>query len=331
MGLVGSNPTPGAYGRTHVPFLGDYLRWASRRYKASTVEGDVRVFKALMRRLGKRFDELPDSWELVLADLQGRGDISNERKYVILTSYRRLLVYAGVKPPPAVEEYYRTLERLRESKLCRIPSEKVARAVIAAMRGRGRALLLLCLETGLRLGEALSLRWEQVDIQGRRIIMELSSKRSEGSYIPLSDKALEVLQELPRLSPYVFTTPDKQGSFKRNLWRSLGRARRRMRPLLGDEVELVNPKNLRHLFGTRLFMATRDIVYVQRLLRHRSILTTQRYIHRVLQLPGQERYDVRVVRLGDPQAREYIKTLLEEGFAVALQTSKLVYLRRLKT
>ena len=137
--------------------------------------------------------------------------------------------------------------------------------------------------------------------------------------MPLSELALDVLRRQKQLtgnSQNVFTVR------KQTLLRTLNHARRKMAHLPG--AELVNAKNLRHLFATRLYTSTKDLVYVQRMLRHRSILTTQRYVHMVV---SRKAYDVKVVPTHD---RQTIAMLLSEGYDVVMTQKDVVFLRRLK-
>jgi integrase len=295
------------------PELADYARWALRRYRPSTVERDLRV----LRRLRK--EGVLDREETAFVRWLEGYQATFQTKHVFATTYLRWLRFRGLRPSPELIGFYRDLDRMREKKLARIPSYEVARAVIASIRpSQSRNFFALILETGLRFGEAYSLRWDQVDWEGKRLIMEKSEKRSEGSYLPLSDAALAVLRDQERYTAgkvFVFSVS------RRNLVRALGRAKARCNL---EGAELVNAKNLRHLFATRLYAQTRDLVYVQRMLRHRSLLTTQRYIHMVTEA---KTFDVRVL---DAKEVEAIKLLLERGYDVALQTGKTVYLRRAK-
>jgi integrase len=295
------------------PELADYARWALRRYRPSTVERDLRV----LRRLKK--EGVLDREEVAFMRWLEGYQATFQTKHVIFTTFLRWLRFRGVKPSPELLLTYRDFDRMREKKLARIPSYEVAKAVIMSIRpSQSRNFYALILETGLRFGEAYALRWDQVDWEGRRLILEKSEKRSEGSYLPLSDAALAVLRDQQRYTanqPFVFTVS------RRNLIRALGRAKSKMN-LPG--AELVNAKNLRHIFATRWYAMTRDLVLVQRLLRHRSVLTTQRYVHMVT---GSREFDVRVL---DVKEVEAIKLLLSQGYDVALQTGKTVYLRRAK-
>jgi len=292
--------------------LADYARWALRRYRPSTVERDLRVLRRLKKEGVLAIEEAA-----FMRWLEGY-QATFQTKHVFATTYLRWLRFKGIRPSPELIGFYRDIDRMREKKLARIPSWEVAKAVIASIRpSQSRNFYALILETGLRFGEAYALRWDQVDWENRRLVMERSEKRSEGSYLPLSDAALQILMDQRRYTAnqFVFTVS------RRNLVRALGRAKARVN-LPG--AELVNAKNLRHLFATRWYAMTRDLVLVQRLLRHRTITTTQRYVH---MMTVSREFDVRVL---DVKEVEAIKVLLSQGYEVALQTGKTVYLRRAK-
>jgi len=311
--FAGSNPTPGASDQSlELMSIPDYCRWALLRYAASTVARDRRSLKYIQKAVGNLDDQ-----NAVLAYLQQK-QCSVGTKQVMLLSYLRWLKYRQIKPLFSILDYYATLERLRPRKLARIPSYDVARAVIFRCKMQTRNLMLLILNTGLRFSEALNLRWSQVDLIEGKIVMEQSEKRSEGSIIPLNEEAKKAL--LDQKQRFTGNHPTVFKINVRTIQRNLQRARRV--PL--DGAELVCPKNLRHLFATRLYLRTRDLVYVQRMLRHRSILTTQKYVHYIT---DRKDYDVRVVEASDV---ETIKLLLSQGYDVALNTGKKIYLRRLR-
>jgi len=58
-------------------------------------------------------------------------------------------------------------------------------------------LVLLALETAMRRSELLAIRWQYVDLE-RRVIRLTNSKNGSGRAIPLSTKAVKILQDLPR-------------------------------------------------------------------------------------------------------------------------------------
>ncbi len=71
-----------------------------------------------------------------------------------------------------------------------------------------KAIVQLAYLTGMRRGEILGLRWEQVDLQNKVIILEAAdTKTREKREIPLSNALVELFQRIPKTlgSSYVFT------------------------------------------------------------------------------------------------------------------------------
>ena len=311
---MGSNPTPRINTEYPEPIsVEDYRRWGSRRYSLQTVERDVKVLRLFARH------DLLDKEQAAVVDFILTYPVSVGTRQVMMHAYMRWLRYLNLKPELSTFEALRDLDRLRPRKLAKIPSIHTVKAVISAMRpGQSKNFWVLIMETGLRFSEAYNLLWSQIDLSQKQLIMERSEKRSEGSVLPLSDLAIQALEDQRRRSSggRVFTVN------QRTLVKTLTTARRRLAYL--QDAALVNAKNIRHVYATRLYATTKDIVYVQRMLRHRSILTTQRYIHMIVE---RKSYEVKVVPQHD---RETIASLLEQGFDVVLTQKDAVYLRRLK-
>lgn len=93
--------------------------------------------------------------------------------------------------------------------------EKLTKACAAS---RSRALLpavLIALNTGLRYGELVALRWEQVDLTGRRLTVGTSkTDAGTGRSIPLNDRAFSALSlwsdRFPRRKPEHFVFPTEK-------------------------------------------------------------------------------------------------------------------------
>lgn len=79
----------------------------------------------------------------------------------------------------------------------------------------------LALVTGMRKGALLALQWTDLDFeQGIIVLQGKSAKKGRTSYIPMSNGARDILESLPRTSPYVF--PNAKGE-KRSDFRSMPR------------------------------------------------------------------------------------------------------------
>ncbi|WP_119068246.1 site-specific integrase [Rubrobacter indicoceani] len=175
---------------------------------------------------------------------------------------------------------------------------------------RYQALYLVALHTGMRSGEMLALRWDDVDLNGekgsvqvRRTLSETRigrlyelPKSGKGRSIKLSKKATDALKSHKRRQAeerlaagtlwkdqdLVFPTTVGTPTSATNL---LGR---HFKPLL-KEAELPNARlhDLRHTCATVLLIAGKHPKYVQELLGHASIsITLDTYSHIIEGMDG---------------------------------------------
>ncbi len=136
-----------------------------------------------------------------------------------------------------------------------------------------RQVVTLALNTGMRRGEILNLKWENVNL--RECYLEiLEQKNGERSTIPLNATAAEVLQKIPRRldSEYVFTGKVAGEPFwdlKRQFEKAVTTAK----------LQNVTFHILRYTCASHLVMAGVDIATVRDILRHKAIEMTLRYSH----------------------------------------------------
>ena len=140
----------------------------------------------------------------------------------------------------------------------------------------------LLLDTGLRLGEALSLDWAQVRLDpaagaqyGYLTILSGKAKSKKSRNVPLSPRAVSVLRRWePRRSGLVFHRADGK-PLQASL---LGQQQNRVRTALKFPADFVL-HSLRHTFGTRLGEAGADAFTIMRLMGHSTVTVSQRYVH----------------------------------------------------
>jgi integrase len=138
-------------------------------------------------------------------------------------------------------------------------------------------LVAFAIETGLRQGEQLSCRWDQIDFENGMVTLPLP-KGGRTRHVPLSDGAKAILRAFESFtrSPYVFPsvrdplTPLNPDSFLRNVFRpSLRKA----------GIQDACWHTLRHTAASRRIMCGVDLVTVKEILGHQDIQTTMRYSH----------------------------------------------------
>ncbi|MCL6622894.1 MAG: site-specific integrase, partial [Syntrophobacterales bacterium] len=130
----------------------------------------------------------------------------------------------------------------------------------------------LALHTGMRKGELLNLRWDQIR---DGFIYLTETKSGKARQIPVSDRAAQVLRELQIRnqwkSPYVFIGPNgkRLGDVKKSFNAACRRA----------GLEDFRFHDLRHTFASHLVMRGANLKAVQRLLGHSDSKMTDRYSH----------------------------------------------------
>ena len=137
-------------------------------------------------------------------------------------------------------------------------------------------VIIFALNTGMRQGEILNVKWPDVDFcRGTLVVMK--SKNGERRTIPINNTVFALLATIrakcgEKEGP-VFTTGLGNELKARYLGRTFTLARERAG--LSD----FRFHDLRHTFATRLVHRGVDLYKVQRLLGHKTGLMTQRYAH----------------------------------------------------
>ena len=136
------------------------------------------------------------------------------------------------------------------------------------------AYLTIAIETGMRRGEILAMRWEHVDLTARVVHLP-DTKLSEPRDVPLSSAAVAALQSIPR-----------QISGKVWPWGSEGAASMWNRWVRRAQVEDLHFHDLRHEATSRLVESGRfSLTEVAAITGHKSMQTLKRYTnHRATDL-----------------------------------------------
>lgn len=134
----------------------------------------------------------------------------------------------------------------------------------------------LSVETGIRRGEAFSLEWSDIDLQGAKLTVRGEvAKSSQSRTIPLTTRAVAVMTDWKAQGTgegLVF--PSRIGGDRlKNIdggWRELCK---------DAKVTGLRWHDLRHTFGSRAALAGVPMVVLKALMGHSVITTTMRYAH----------------------------------------------------
>jgi len=141
-------------------------------------------------------------------------------------------------------------------------------AILANLEGtREWTLVVLAVETGLRLSELLGLRWRDI---GKDRVTVVESKNGLSRTVPLTKRARAVVADLPRDAPGPFAGMNRFEASRRFRAAAVAAA-------ITDKSVVFH--SLRHTCASRLVMSGVDIRRVQVWMGHRTIQSTLVYAH----------------------------------------------------
>ncbi len=144
-----------------------------------------------------------------------------------------------------------------------------------------RLFFFVGLRTGLRAGELIGLRWEDIDLDARIIVVRRNivdgvvkrPKTRRIRYVAMAWDLCNVLSAVRRSDGYLFAMPGDEPVTRAMAYNALQRACKKA------GIRGVGLHVLRHSFASHLVMEGQDLYSVQRLLGHTDPLMTQRYAH----------------------------------------------------
>jgi len=136
-----------------------------------------------------------------------------------------------------------------------------------------RPIVILALNTGMRLGEILNLKWRDIDLD-QKLIYIIHTKSGEKREVPLNNLLVKLLEKMKKTSEnndYVFS--HKNGLPYNRVYKGFKSACKRA------NIEDFRFHDLRHTFASHLVMNGVDLKTVQELLGHKTFTMTLRYAH----------------------------------------------------
>jgi len=253
-------------------YLQDYIMVKRRNWQSDKFRLDA---------LGEYFKDNQDLQEITPMAIQGliksRQKIGNSGSTI-----NRFLALMKHMFNKAIEEGYLESNPVRKIKLFPEKENRIERVLtkdeeaqlMAHSSGYLRTILIIALNTGMRLGEILNLKWDQVDFEAGKITVE-KSKSGKPRAVFINTPLLAELQSIKSLdkkSPYLFFNEQTQKPLTR-VAKSFTMACKKA------EIRNLRIHDLRHTFASRLIEKGADIETVRSLLGHCSVAITQRYTH----------------------------------------------------
>jgi integrase len=208
-----------------------------------------------------------------------------------------------------------------ESEIPFIPTEQELDSLIASVGKKMACYLQLLKDTGARCGEISNLKWIDVDFEHKTVRVK-GEKGSNSRMLPISNKTVEMLKNLPKTGECIFKDANAMRScfYKQRL--------RAAKKLGNSRLLQIYFHTFRHWKGTTLYHQTKDIYFVKEYLGHKNLQSTQIYIHiekAIFRSMEADEYYVKVA-----QTKEEIIGLLEQGFEYVMEKEGLAYFRKRK-
>ncbi|WP_260674849.1 tyrosine-type recombinase/integrase [Comamonas aquatica] len=258
--------------------LNDYMEWA-RGSKRSWKTDDSKLRNHLVPRFGDR--RLCD---ITLRDVQlyhaqvkqsHCAGTANRHLSVISKLFKCAIQWGIVERNPCVGVKKFPENNARQRFLS---PDEIRRLFKAMDKQSGRSVMTIAalkflLLTGARRNEALTARWENVDLErGTWFIPHTKSGRSH--HVPLNEEAKALLENLPKVegSPWVFPGRDPA--------KHVIDPRKCLDSLMDEAgIERIRIHDLRHSFASLCAQSGASLYLIKQLLNHADMVTTQRYAH----------------------------------------------------
>jgi site-specific recombinase XerD len=180
-----------------------------------------------------------------------------------------------------VMKSYKICEQPRPNRDKMLPSvlskEEIKQILDSERNPKHRLLLMLAYSSGLRVSEVVALKKEHIDFSRQVVHVKMGKGRKDRSTL-LSEKSVQYIEEYcesRNIETWVF--PGQVANRPLTI-RSAQRIFDKAAANAGVKKD-VSIHSLRHTFATHLLESGTDIRYIQELLGHTSIKTTERYTH----------------------------------------------------
>lgn len=206
----------------------------------------------------------------------------------IVYAFIKYLVDQDVLPDTVMERKIRI--KLPKA-LPRAISPEDQHHLLGAIRSdRDRALILLLLRTGMRIGELLEVQVSDIIIVERKIMIYLGEKNFQGRAVYYSEDATQALKKWLKIRPgnSTFLFPGRSPG-RSITYVSAWNAMRKILKRAGLSDKGYSLHSLRHTFATDMVNAGMRLEVLQQLLGHQEIEMTMRYA-RITDLTREHEY-----------------------------------------
>jgi integrase len=263
----------------------EYLKWAKRqrsfKQKETLVNQLVTILGAYpLRAFNSRLLEQYQTERMEKSRKQAKKTIPGGNKPGTINRHVATIKHMFTKAVEwelVEEEALKKVRKIRlleeNNRRLRYLSKEECQALVRECASHLKPIVIIALNTGMRRGEILSPKWDNVDLKHGSVLLD-RTKNGERREIPINATLRATLEALPRRidGGDVFVNPvtgHTYGDIKTGFNRACKKA----------GVKDFHFHDLRHTFASHLVMAGVDITTVKELLGHKTLTMTLRYAH----------------------------------------------------
>jgi site-specific recombinase XerD len=245
----------------------------SRKYSPRTILSYLHLNRAFCRVLKKGAEQITD-WDFknYLYYLDDIKRMSSSTMNLTISALR--FFYNNVMKKNIGREQYRPRHDRHLPGV--LSCKEIEKLLETEQNPKHRLLLMLAYSSGLRVSEVIALKKEHVDFDRKTLFVSRSKGRKDRITL-LSDRAAAFLKEYFRcfdIKSWLF--PGQAGGHiqirtAQNIFEKAA--------ISANIQKKLSIHSLRHTFATHLLESGTDIRYIQSLLGHANLKTTERYTH----------------------------------------------------
>jgi len=246
----------------------------SRKYSPCTLRSYIYYNRLLCRILQKPAEEIrAEDVNVFLAGLDKNKEYSASSMNLAISAIK--FFYKEVFKNDIIGEKHRPRHDKRFPMV--LSKQEIVEVLKHEKNPKHRLLLMLAYSSGLRVSEVVALKKEHIDLS-RKVIYIVGGKGRKDRCTLLSEKAAAFIREyyeVFNIQTWLFpgqpaTHPLTIRSAQKIFDKAIQQAK------IDKDVSI---HSLRHSFATHLLESGTDIRYIQSLLGHASVRTTERYTH----------------------------------------------------
>ncbi len=158
-----------------------------------------------------------------------------------------------------------------------ISREEVQKLIAHVKMVKYKVFFIFLYGTGMRISEAIAVKVKDIDSIRLQIKVE-KGKGHKDRYVDVPIELIEILREYYKIykpTEYLFYGENRNEKISdRNIQHAMKRAKEK-----AGIIHDVTPHTLRHCYATHHMENGSNIVYIQKMLGHRSLKTTSVYLH----------------------------------------------------